>query len=490
MLNCRMRSILPVVVFLAHAAVTAAPPAPRLSVGPADELFRHWGASYIATMVSPALGEERKIHVFVPESFKATERKYPIIFSGDGEYDDEPLVIAARQLSAAGYIPECIVVAVDTPERRNDMTPHAMGNANSDGDARAEKFLTFLARELRPEIESKFRGSSPSVLLGHSHGGILSHYAAAEWRKDFPFIVALDAPVHLQDQWLERLLEGSIPAGGLLRLVSMEVRFGWRDADWARLTAAAPKSWKLIRAAMPDDDHEMMFFGGAYAGLKLVFGDYSAAKTRKLPGSEVFSYYESLAKDYGVMPIPPRNLLEDALFELTYTGNAVAARRALAALTRGYGEPPHRAQLERDIDKAAAMLEGKESVAQLLASPHPTADEMRPYLGSWTQLRAAGSPGERAETTVTFSVKDGKGAGTMVTDLGAEKLVEEFTFLRLTADGIEFGFMNGMHPRGVIAHSVHLADGRLVGRWEFKGVYMDMPGMSRDKALTFVRAGR
>ena len=465
----------------------AAPPQ-HLALAPDNRLPHAWGTSYTGTIVSTALGQERTVHIFLPESFTTTKRNYPIIFSGDGAFYYESLVTAARQLSAVGHIPECVVVAVETPERRNDMTPFAMGNANSAGDARADKFLTFLARELRPEIESRFRGSSPSVLIGHSHGGVLCHYAAAKWRKDFPFIVALDAPVQLQSNWLEKTLEESIRSGGRLRLVSEEVRYGWREQDWARLMAEAPKNWRLTRAKLPDESHETMFFGGAYAGLKSLFADYAAAKIKDRPGSEVFAYYENLAADYGVMPVPPRNLLDDALLELTYTGNAAAARRALRAMTEGYGEPDDRARIEHDIDKAEAMMKSKESVGQLLASPFPTADQMSPYLGTWRELKKAGDPNATVATTITFGAKDGKGAGTMVSDLGSEKLVQDFTFLRLTKDGIEFGFMNGMHPRGIIAHRVHLADGKLVGAWEFAGVYMDMPGMQHDKSLQYVRA--
>ena len=56
--------------------------------------------------------------------------------------------------------------------------------------------------------------------------GILCAYAAAKWRKEVPFIVALDAPTHLDDGWLNKKLIASIPEGGALRLVSLEVKFG------------------------------------------------------------------------------------------------------------------------------------------------------------------------------------------------------------------------------------------------------------------------
>ncbi|MBS1717238.1 MAG: hypothetical protein JSS72_05860 [Armatimonadetes bacterium] len=453
-----------------------------------DDFPKSWGTSYSGKMFSQALGQDRVIHVYLPASFNTNTRKYPIIFLGDGEYYYEATVTAQRKLAAVGHIPECIVVAVETPERRNDMTPKLMGNQNSDGDARAEKFLTFLAKELKPEIAARFRGGAPCVLIGHSHGGLLCHYAAADWRKDFPFIVSLDAPAHLQDRWPERRLANSIPAGGNLRLVSLEVRFGWTDKDWANFTAKAPKNWKLIRAKLPDEDHEMMYFDGAYNGLKMVFGDYSAAKTKQLPGPDVFAYYENLAKEYGAFPMPPKSLLDRAMFELSYTGNGPAARRALAMMTEGYGEPEDRAKLEQDIDKAEQMMKGKESVAQLLASPHPTEEQMRPYLGVWKEIKAPDEPGSEAETTVTLKTVNGIGQGQMITTMpNGEKLVQDLVFMRMTSDGIEFGFMNGMHPRGVIAHGVRLNGGKLVGKWDFKGVYMEMPGMQRNRSLEFVR---
>ena len=82
------------------------------------------------------------------------------------------------------------------------------------------------------------------------------------------------------------------------------------------------------------------------------------------------------------------------------------AHRALNALAEGYGEPKDRVQLEKDIDEAAKVMKGKESLEQLLASK-PTVEQMKPYLGVWKGTN--GREGDDGETaTLTLEVKNGQ----------------------------------------------------------------------------------
>jgi len=427
---------------------------------------------------SKSLEENRTVHVFVPAGYEKNSRRYPVIWSGDGEYYFVPLVTAVHELAVVGHMPESIVVAVETPERRNDMTPKELGRAASDGDPRADAFLDFLVKELRPQLASKYRTASPNVMVGHSQGGILCHYAAATRRKEFPFIVSLDAPVHLEDQWLEHRLESSKPAGGVLRLVSLEVAFGWHDQEWALATKALPAGWHMTRAKMAGEDHESMFFGGAYQGLKTLFADYSASKAKKLSGPLVFDYYEKLAAEYGSVPAPPFALLDRALLELTYTGNAAAARRALAMLNTDYGRQPDNDERNRMIDDAEKMLKGKPSVADLVGAPKPTEAEIKPYLGVWKgHMGADGRLANDAKLTV--SLKDGHAVAKFTMSRGSDHLDQEVVYLHVTKEGLEFGTMNGMHPRGVCTYVTTLKGGTLSGAMEMRGVYFrpkDMPG--------------
>ena len=110
-----------------------------------------WGTTFKGKIHSASLGEDRTVDLFLPASFDETTRKFPIIFLTDGEHYFERAVTAARELAASGHIPECIVAAVLTPERRRDLTPPGMSKIQSDGpDQRGDRFMRFLVEERHP----------------------------------------------------------------------------------------------------------------------------------------------------------------------------------------------------------------------------------------------------------------------------------------------------------------------------------------------------
>jgi hypothetical protein len=463
-----------VTILCALLMAAAATQEPKLDLTPLPSLPSSWGASYRTTMHAKSLGQDRRVDIFVPAIFDRTARTFPVIFLTDGEHYFERAVIAARELAESGHVPDCIVAAIETPERRQDLTPPGMSTSTSDGpDQRGERLMRFIVEELAPALKRDLRASEPFVLLGHSHGGILCHYAAAKWRREVPFIVALDAPMHLEDGVQAKQLIDSIPAGGRLRLVSVEEKFGWRDDDWSRLTARAPKDWSLVRFRAQGEDHESMVFDGFYNGLKALFADYSAIAVKGMDGPRALAHYLDLEAAYGAPVTPPEFVLERALMDLTAKGQGDRARRALALWDEGYGRRPNHDELAADIDEAEQAMKGRESVEQLLAAPPPTAAEMAPYLGvwegaSWISL----DPDRRSPITVTFEVRDGQGVATAVNHDAPEEFKHEtFKFLRVTSDGIEFGNMNGMFPPGVVARVARMRDGKLEGQSVFKGIY-------------------
>jgi hypothetical protein len=462
--------VVPLVIALAAGAK-----APTLELVPTHLVPPDWGTTFQGKIHSASLGQDRTVNLFLPASFDKTTRKYPIIFLTDGEYYFERAVTAARQLSSAGHVPESIVAAIETPERRQDLTPPGMSTIQSDGpDQRGERFMKFLVEELTPALKKQTRASAPVVLMGHSHGGILCHYAAAKWRSDVPFIVALDAPMHLDDGWLARGLIDSVPAKGNLRLVSLEVKFGWRDADWANLLAAAPKDWKLTRVRLKGEDHETMVFAGFYTGLKEIFADYSAVEVKALSGPDAFAHYLALEAPYGAPVIPPQFVLERAVRDLSAKGQGALAHRALAMWEDGYGPRSDHADLTTAIDEAESAMNGQESVEQLLAADPPTAEAMAPYLGVWKgHSWVSVDPARKSPITVTFSVENGHGVAKAVNHDAPEQFKNEtFKFLRVTKDGIEFGNMNGVFPPGVVARVGRLNAGKLEGQSVFKGVFL------------------
>jgi hypothetical protein len=453
-------------------------PEPVLELKETSVLPKDWGTTYSGTIRSQRLGAVRTVDIYVPPTFSKTRRKYPVLYLTDGEYNFERAVVAEMELARSGHIPESLVVAIETPERRQDLTPPGLSAMQSDGpDQRGEKFVHFIMDELRPQLEARFRAGAPSVLMGHSHGGILCAYVAAKWRKEIPFVVALDAPVHIDDGWLAKTLASSAAEPGNLRLVSLEVKFGWPDDLWSKLVAVAPKDWKLSRIKLADEDHESMVFGGFYRGLKELFSDYSQVQVKGLGGPAAFDHYLQLEPLYGGSVAPPRAVLEHAEMDLCALGTRDLARKALNAWAEDYGEPEDFQDRLSEIDEAAEALKGKETVEQLLALDPPTAVQIAPYLGvwkghSWVDVDES----RKSDITVTFSVENGRGVAKIVNE-GAppEFRSETCRYLRVTPAGIEFGNMNGMFPPGIVARIGRLEGATLAGEAVFKGVYFRWP---------------
>ncbi|HEU4419496.1 MAG TPA: alpha/beta hydrolase-fold protein, partial [Planctomycetota bacterium] len=213
-------------VLLAVLALPAQDAKSPLDLTPSEDVPASWGKSFRGTLASQALGEARSFRLWLPASHAATARRYPTVFVTDSDHHFVDVVTAVRQLAQAGHVPECLVVGVSTRARTQDLTPPGMDAYIAEGEARGDRLLRFLAEELAPALAAQ-RSTRPFVLLGHSHGAILAHHAAAAWRREFPFVIALDGPMHLSDHWLCQRLETSVAKGGHLRLVSLEARFGW-----------------------------------------------------------------------------------------------------------------------------------------------------------------------------------------------------------------------------------------------------------------------
>lgn len=460
-------------LLLLAAVVPAQEPSAALQLRATSELPVAWGKTFRGAMASKALGTERTFHLYLPPSHAATARRYPTIFVTDGDHYFDEVVTAARQLAMAGHVPECIVVGVSTRQRTQDLTPAGMDAYIAEGAPRGDQLLEFLARELAPELAS-VRAGRPNVLLGHSHGAILCHHAAAKWRAEFPFVVALDCPMTLSDNWLSRQLQASVEGGGHLRLVSFETRFGWTEDAWRQLVAAAPADWQLTRRRMDGDDHNSMVFEGFFDGLRAVFRDYSGVGLRNASGPEVFQHYAKLAPYYGAPCPPSEQTLNRTLMDLVIRGEREMALHTLRLLRENHGEPMDAEGIERRIENAAAAMQGKPTVEQLRRAPRPSVAAMQPYLGSWRGT--IGFEGHRPTNTVTFRVVDGRVEGTVEIDETSEmRQTIPLEYIELTAAGIDFGFMNGMHPRGMLVHTTRRDGDRLVGRIQLRGVHFEPP---------------
>jgi hypothetical protein len=145
-------------------------------------------------ITSKRLSETREVRVFLPSSYSNSKRRYPVIYTLDGELTG-PVVASAVQFMAGSspipQMPEAIVVAIVNNDRNRDMPiPNAYGKKGE------SNFLAFLTDELIPTVEQKTGHISFEILVGHSQGGINS--LSTHWpngRRRFNGICRWIAPV-------------------------------------------------------------------------------------------------------------------------------------------------------------------------------------------------------------------------------------------------------------------------------------------------------
>ncbi|MEZ5316261.1 MAG: alpha/beta hydrolase-fold protein [Vicinamibacterales bacterium] len=441
---------------------------PRASLGGEALAFR---------ITSRVLGETRTIAVATPASFDRTgpDRRYPVIVVLDGESLLAPVAAMASVLSAAGQMPEAVIVGIENTRRLHDLTPPGLSVSGSSLNEGGGEFLDFIARELLPAVDARFRGGAPRVLAGHSSGGILATWAAAT-RDTFPFVLALDTPTHLGDWWLTtRLLERARARRAPLRYVSLEAKFGWTDDRWAALVAAAPGDWRLDRERLAGESHESMTTMGAYVGLRRLFADASALTAPEAPAARVLAYYDGLAAPYGAPVVPPRTLLRRVIEDLIAEGHGALARDALDRLVAGYGEPADARALRDRIAGAAAQPPPAETVEGLLATPFPPVAAVTPFLGEW-RGESWSRPEARSSMALRLRVEAGRVAGEVVSwpAAGIEQ-VSPLQYLAVTPGGLAFGYLNGMRPRGVLLYEGRVSGDVMDGEMRLAGMTFTMP---------------
>jgi predicted alpha/beta superfamily hydrolase len=135
---------------------------------------------------STILNEERRVIIHLPRNYsKDTLQKYPVMYILDGTSQDQHTADKITILSDAGLIPEAIVVGLPNTRgnRERDQTPPFMRTNVDDQNSpygAADKFLSFIEKELIPFVDSNYRTSDYRTLSGNSRGGLFVLYSLTE----------------------------------------------------------------------------------------------------------------------------------------------------------------------------------------------------------------------------------------------------------------------------------------------------------------------
>ena len=457
------------------------------------------GSAQSFEIASAILKETRRILVVLPASYaqSAPDRRYPVTVVVDGEYLIAAVATVSDELTRNGQIPESVIVGIENVEggdwlasnkkRVYDLTPPGLSVSGSSLNEGGDRFLDFIEKELLPAVDRQFRTAAPRTFVGVSSGGVLATYVAAT-RSTYRAVVSLDAPIHLGENWLaKKLIARAAAAPTPLRYASLEAKFGWPDQEWKTLVARAPASWKLYREKFQLEGHETMQMLGAYLGLRQVFSDYSRFSAPEAPTSSILPYYSKVGAALGASVLPPKKLLQNVVEDLLMEGQGAAAREAYNTLVSGFGAPSDSAQLLAQISKVERRPPPTETVEGLLSTPFSTPEEARAFIGDWVgDVWMGASEPRTGRSILRIRVVDGRVIGETIrrTPEGEER-VQTLQYLKVTPQGITWGNMNGMRPRGVNLFEGTLKGDTLAGSVRFGGIDFRRPDGSPPELLHF-----
>jgi predicted alpha/beta superfamily hydrolase len=129
------------------------------------------------SLVSKQVGREFEVDVFLPKDYRGTDRRYPVVYVLDAEYNFGCVSYITRRLIKNKDIPPLILVGIayDTTyedfyeKRMFDSTPVSKVHGYHTG---AEPFTKFIEEELIPFIDREYRTvPGDRTIVGHSIGG-------------------------------------------------------------------------------------------------------------------------------------------------------------------------------------------------------------------------------------------------------------------------------------------------------------------------------
>jgi predicted alpha/beta superfamily hydrolase len=325
---------------------------------------------------SKILGEDRELLIHLPEHYRENDRRYPILVLLDGNKHFLHASGVVEFLSSNGRMPEMIVVAVPTMQRRlRDMTPPIVNDPKwkeenkLDMAGGADKFLAFLADEMTPWIDRHYRTEPYRVLMGHSLGGLFNMVALLDRPDAFQAHIAASPSLWWDQQRYVKLAEegfGKIKSPHFLFL-------GWCDHEaniqessenlTGRLTKNPPAGLEWHYRFYPGEDHGTTPHHILYDGLSKLFEGWMP-DTEKIDDVDypvlLAAHQAARSRKYGYA-VPAQVYETDAL-----AGWYLKKKRLDDALATARGNLDHFPDIESAYSRVSEVLDAMNRPAEAL----------------------------------------------------------------------------------------------------------------------------
>ncbi|MDF7774924.1 alpha/beta hydrolase-fold protein [Sphingomonas sp. AOB5] len=236
---------------------------------------------------SKVMGAERALNIWLPPGYATSGKNYPVLYLLDGglEQDFQHIAGLAQLGTVVDTIQPMIVVGIETVDRRNELafpTSNAKDRATWPTAGHSERFRRYLSSEVLPWVETNFRTTGDTVLMGESLAGLFvvdtllkqpdlfRRYIAISpslWWDDMSLVKAVGPVIAYVpgERWLWLALADEGAAMGVDPLV-------------AALKSSAPAGLHWSFTPMPAETHATIYHPAALAALRALFGPPSESK--------------------------------------------------------------------------------------------------------------------------------------------------------------------------------------------------------------------
>lgn len=351
---------------------------------------------------SQTLGEQRRVLIYLPPHYERSGLKYPVLYLLDAEAQFHSVTGVLHALASLnGRVPEMIVVGVTNTNRTRDLTPPAQHPEKLSTMQRAgggaDDFLTFLADELAPWVDARYRTEPYRVLVGHSFGGLFAIHALLQRPASFQAYVAISPSLWWDERTplaRARAGLGSLPPGRRFLYLT------WGDheptisettgqlVDW--LQAHPPAGLPWAHRYYRGEDHGTTPLRSLPDGLQAVFAGWQPSfhtpegGERPLDMKQIEAHYSGLSARFGY-PVAPSP--EAIGWVARQAMERKDAETALAQLRRNVREFPWLADVHRELGKALeelgyrdeALSAYREALRRAIEDENPYRDPVEDY---------------------------------------------------------------------------------------------------------------
>jgi len=242
------------------------------------------------TLDSPALGETRRINVYLPPGYaEVPAEKFPVLYMPDGGLAEDFLHVAGlvEVLVGDNSMRPFILVGIENTQRRRDLT----GPTDNPEDRKIAKvvggsaaFRKFIRDELMPRIRQRYRTTAETGIVGESLAGLFVVETFFVEPDLFDTYLAFDPSLWWNRQQLVNSAAERLAAQPGLRKTlwlasSDEPGIVKPTTQLAGILAkSAPAGLRWHHEPMPEEQHSTIYHPAALKAFRDVFKPAPAAK--------------------------------------------------------------------------------------------------------------------------------------------------------------------------------------------------------------------